>query len=384
MLNNRHAHMLKNLVRRAGELLRVLPAGERRAPAGAALRHWGGILSGAELRRIPAALAAALLFTLALGTGCSRRPLEDPSEYTRVKVKVNVKSIHNVTCDIYNDKIPHPEINPEAMHIIFFNQDADVVAAETFITDVETDEDGTRSLVGDIAIYPGTYRMLIYDYGTEDTIVKDFYTYDKAYAYTEAAPYSVLSKFSVKAGELADIVNEPDHLVVASNPAETIPFHDGLYTISTEAHSVVESWYLQIKVDGLEYVSSAQAVLSGMVRENLIATDTRVNDPEATVWFKLQKSDDDGVPVICTVFNTFGRIAESTNELSVTFNIQTTDGRTVKREFDISDLFLTDDAVNHHWLLLEETIKIDPPSQTGGGFDPAVEDWEEEHHEIEL
>lgn len=337
-------------------------------------------------RRVRAALAVIILLLPPplLLTGCSRRPLEDPAEHTRVKVKVNVKSVLNVTCDIYNEKIPRPEIKPEAMHIIFFQQNADAVVAETFITDVQTEEDGSRSLMGDIAIYPGTYRMLIYDYGTESTIVKNFYNWDNAYAYTEAAPYSVLSKFSVKAGELADIVNEPDHLVVASSPSETIPYHTGLYTISTEARSVVESWYLQIKVDGLEYVSSAQAVLSGMVRENLIATDTRVTSPEATIWFKLQKSDDNGVPVICAVFNTFGRIPESTNDLTVTFNIQTTGGKTVKREFDISDLFLSDNAVNHHWLLLEETIKIDPPSQSGGGFDPAVDDWDEEHHEIEI
>ncbi len=330
------------------------------------------------------AAAAILLVTGAFASGCHRRPLEDPAEYTRVKVKVNVKNIHNVTCDIYNDKIPHPEINPEAMHVIFFMQNEETVAAETFITNVETEEDGSKSLVGDIAIYPGTYRMLIYDYGTEETIVKDFYSFDKAYACTDVAPYAVRVKFATKTDEIPDIVNEPDHLVVASNPAETIPYHDGLYTISTEAHSVVESWYLQIKVDGLEYVSSAQALLSGMVRENLIASDTRVNDPEATVWFRLQKSEHDGVPVICTVFNTFGRIPESTNNLAVTFSIQTTDGRTVKREFDISDLFLTEDAVKHHWLLLDETITIDPPAHKGGGFDPAVDDWEEEHREIEL
>ena len=328
--------------------------------------------------------ALPVLCLLTSLTGCQRRPLEDPGKYTRVKINVNVKNIQNITCDIYNEKIPHPEINPEAMHVIFFAQNEETVAAETFITDVQTEDDGSKSLVGDIAIYPGTYRMLIYDYGTEETIVEDFYHYDSAYAHTDSAPYSIRSKFATKTDEIPDIVNEPDHLVVASNPSETIPYHDGLYTISTEAHSVVESWYLQIKVDGLEYVNSAQALLSGMVRENLIASDTRINDPEATIWFRLEKSDDNGTPVICTVFNTFGRIPDSTNALAVTFNIQTTDGRTVKREFDISDLFLTENAVKHHWLLLDETITIDPPAQKGGGFDPAVDEWEEEHRDIEL
>ena len=124
-----------------------------------------------------------------------------------------------------------------------------------------------------------------------------------------------------------------------------------------------------------------RAVLSGMVGSNLIATNTRVTEPEAAIWFNLQKSDDKGVPVICTVFDTFGRIDRSTNNLEVTFNIQTTDGKTVVRTFNISDLFETENAIRHHWLLLDETIKIDPP-QTGGGFDPKVDDWDEEHHDV--
>ena len=51
------------------------------------------------------------------------------------------------------------------------------------------------------------------------------------------------------------------------------------------------------------------------------------------------------------------------------------------RTFDISGLFETENAIRHHWLLLDETIKIDPPP-TGGGFDPKVDDWDEEHHDV--
>ena len=225
--------------------------------------------------------------------------------------------------------------------------------------------------------------MLIYDYGTENTIVKDFYRYDQAEAYTEEAPYSVLSRFNTKDSDNTDIYNEPDHLMVSSNSHEKIPYHDGTYTIYADARSVVESWYLQIKVNGLEYVSSAQAVLSGMVSANFIATDSRVEDPEATIWFKLDKSDDNGTPVICTIFNTFGRIPKSQNDLAVTFNIRTSDGRTVSRTFDISNLFLSEPAIKHNWLLIDETITIDPPAQRGG-FDPAIDDWDEEHRDIEL
>jgi hypothetical protein len=332
--------------------------------------------------RALSAILAGLCTVLIIG-GCHRRPLEDPAEVSDIRVKVNIDSIRNVTSDVYNAKIPAPVIEPTAMHVIFFEQGEDNVAAETFITDITYDENGNRFLSGDIAILPGDYRMLIYDYGTENTIVKDFYHYEQAEAYTESAPYSVLSRFNTKTGTVPNILNEPDHLVVSSNEHEVIPYHTGTYTVTADAHSVVESWYIQIKVQGLEYVSSAQAVLSGMVSANMIAHDSRVEDPECTIWFKLDKSDDEGVPVLCTIFNTFGRIPKSDNDLSVTFNIRTSDGRTVARTFDISDLFLSEPAIKHNWLLIDETITIDPPEQKGG-FDPAIDDWDEEHRDIEL
>ena len=63
-------------------------------------RHIRSIAGGA------ANVALAVLCVLCVASGCHRRPLEDPSEKTLVKVKVNVKDIHNVTCDIYNPKLP--------------------------------------------------------------------------------------------------------------------------------------------------------------------------------------------------------------------------------------------------------------------------------------
>lgn len=55
-----------------------------------------------------------LLFAIVAG-GCRRRPLEDPDNLTAVRVRVNVAGIHNVTSDIYNDKIPVQKIEPSAM-----------------------------------------------------------------------------------------------------------------------------------------------------------------------------------------------------------------------------------------------------------------------------
>lgn len=330
------------------------------------------------------ALCAAwlLVSVLSVTSSCRRRPLEDPEYLTRVNVEVNVDGIQNVTCDIYNPAVQVPEISPDVMHVIFFDRKGDV-AAETFITEVSTAENGHRVLSGEFSVIPGKYRMLIYDYGTEATLIKDFYSWDGATAYTDPVPTYIQNTWSKGSDGSPEIFTQPDHLMVARNAEEVIPYHYGVHTVYAEAKSVVESWYIQIKVDGLEYVSGAQAVLSGMARADKFATDTRVEQPESAVWFKMEKSEDGGSPVICAVFNTFGHVDGADSGLDVTFSITTSDGRKLRHSFDVSDLFRTENAELHHWLLLEDTIKIDPP-KSSGGYNPEVDDWDDEHRDLEL
>ena len=325
-----------------------------------------------------------LLLAYLLSVSCHRRPLEDPANNTTLCVAVNIKAIMNITCDIYNEKIPVPTIEPEMMRVLFYDPTSKKIASETYISDITYDDEGTRCLQGDISVRPGTYQMLIYNFDTESTLVRDDQTFETIEAYTDKVTSSIRQSFLGRAGEENAIVYEPDHLVVASNEREVIPFHEGVHVVKTDATSIVETYYLQIKVDGLQYVSSARAVLTGMVGSNRFGRNERVTSTPVSLYFSLQKSDDKGVDVLATVFNTFGRIEDITNCLSVTFDIRTTDGRTVKRDFDITSLFSSEACLKHHWLLLEETVKIDPPASSGGGFDPSVDDWEDEHHDIKL
>ena len=94
------------------------------------------------------------------------------------------------------------------------------------------------------------------------TNVRNYNIWDEAEAYTESAPKGIQNRFRSRSGEPFNILEEPDHLVVAASEREVIPYHEGIYTIYAQARSVVESWYLQIKVDGLEYVSSAKAAIA--------------------------------------------------------------------------------------------------------------------------
>lgn len=320
---------------------------------------------------------------------CERRPLEEPDFKTKVDIRVNIEAIANITCDVYNEKLPIPEINPEVMRVMFYDLNKDKMLGESFISDARK-EDDNLVISGEISILPGDYRVMVYAFGTESTLISDYNSWDRCYAYTDPLSQELLKAMSLKSSiDEQEIHYQPDHLLAAKSEYESIPWHSGTHVIHAVASSVVESYYLQVKVDGLEYVSSARAVVTSMSGGVPLATMEADKTSPVALYIPLQKSDDKGKAVICNVFHTFGRIPDSVNELEVTFDLMTVDGRTVTKNFDISDLFLSPACIDHHWLLVEETIVVPPPPDpgpgaTGGGFDPSVNDWENEHHEIEM
>lgn len=338
---------------------------------------------------ISTVIAALLALTAA---SCDFRPLKDADNNLEVAVAVNIKAISNVSCDIYNENIPVPEINTDMMHVMFFKPETGKVVAESYISDHETitDEDGDQQTVlsGKINVLPGTYEMMIYNFDTQSTLIRNYESYTAIEAYTDKVPESISTRYSTRADGDGDMLFQPDHLVVAKNEAETIPYHSGLYVIKSEAKSIVESYYLQIKVDGLQYVSSAQAVLSGMVGSKFLSKDgSDAASSEADLYFSLVKSQsprDGNADVICGIFNTFGRIEESDNDLYVIFDVKTVYGTEKTYKFNITDKFSTAECIDHHWILIDDTIKIDPPppGSAGGGFDPVIEDWDKEDHNV--
>ena len=329
---------------------------------------------------------AAMLLVLAAVciSACHRRPLEDPNYRTEIRIRIDDSNISNVTCDIYNESLKLQRIEPEVMHVLFYDSKTGVLAAENYISRVTFDENGDRIISGEIQLVPGDYSMLAYDFGTEDAMVRNYDRWQKAEVYTDMAPTHIIRKFTTKADETPYIIKEPEHLVVARKELESIPYHDDIYVIEATATTVVESWYVQVKVDGISYVSSTQAVLSGMYSSNLIATDTRVAVPEATSWFDLEKGEDKGTAVVCAIFNTFGPIPDVKHDLMLTFEVVRTDGYKMLKSMDISELFKTENATKRHWLLIDEMITVRPPESSSGGFDPKVDDWEDESQDIEI
>lgn len=341
-----------------------------------------------EIRFMRIVAVAMLAAMVSMVTSCNFRPMEDTDFNTRIEVDVNIQMVANVTCDIYNELIPVPEIESEVFRVLFFDTKEDKLLSDSFIYDTHLDpETGQMSVRGDINILPGDYRMLIYTFGTESTLIDNYDSWDKSTAYTSPLTDSELKTLSLKAPSDQLIRHQPDHLLVASSKLESIPFHAGVYTITTEATSIVESYYLQVRVEGVQWLSSARAVLTSMAPSATLKDKAKDYRTPTSIYIDLKKSEDKGDNVVCNVFNTFGRIPESENELKVTFDLLTIDGKKIEREYEISDLFLSEECIQHHWLLIDDTIVVpepETPPATGGGFDPEVSDWENEEHQIEL
>lgn len=333
-------------------------------------------------------LLIALLIVALSSIACVRRPLERYDfKTTDIKVAVDINAICNVTCDVYNDKIPIPPIESEVMRVLFFHPSEDRLMSEAFVSDKGVNDKGEAYIGGKVSVVPGTYRVLIYSFGTESTLIGDYSSFDKSRAYAEPLNEIQLLRYALKSEDKPQTIFwQPDHLLVARSHKENIPFHSGTYTIHASASSIVESYYLQVKVDGLEYVKSAQAILSGMAPSKSLASGEMDEEHPVAIHIPLLKSKDKDEDVVCNVFNTFGRIPDSDNELTVTFDLTATDGRKYTRSFNIGELFNSEECIKHHWLLLEEHIKVEPPEkpEPGGGFDPAVEDWTEEHRDISI
>ena len=161
--------------------------------------------------------------------GCEVRPLEEPGFGTEVNVAVNVEAVMNVNCDIYNEKIPVPEILPDAMHVIFYDEHEDYAISESFITGKMQETDDGCVMHGKIFIEPGTYKMLAYTLGAVDTDVLNYRSWSNIQAKAQAEDEYVQREYNARLaeeGRSASVVSRmPEHIVVARNEKEVIPYH---------------------------------------------------------------------------------------------------------------------------------------------------------------
>jgi hypothetical protein len=320
----------------------------------------------------------ALLMVL-LSAGCHRRPLEemDDSLYLKLDLDLNVQNHEG------------PLRTPELMRVVFYD-------AETldFVSDDYVLPEG-----GYISALPGKYKMVVYNFDTESTIIRGDRGMTSLEAYTSEIPSSTRANLLTKLKAAATkpnfiapdpealIVYEPDHLLVGREDVEVVR-RTGTQTLHAEASSIVESYYLGVKLKNKGHMASAQALISGQAKSNNFGVENGRSNESVILYFDMfsgVNEKEGGVDVLQTTFNTFGKLPEEISHLWLTIVVTNTNGETVSWQKDITEEFKNNPD---RYIFIEEPeieVPIPPtPPSSGGGFQPSVDDWEEENYDIAI
>ncbi len=308
-------------------------------------------------------------------------PFNDEIE---VRIVLNTDSVSDVTCDIYNPSLRRPSMTSEMMRVLFYAPENGHVMAQCFIQQKTLTAEGYEMIYGRTHLPPGNYIMLAYNFDIETVLTENENDLSKINAFTPEIPDFLYELLRGNAD--SRIFRQPEHLLVARRNVR-IEETDRMQVVEAEARTVIDTYYLQIRVRGLQYAATAKATLSGMSPSNRFGLNERCMD-DSKIMFDLTGStdphiDDENKDVFCTLFNTFGKV-ETTSKLFVRFDIITHDGTQYVKTLDIEPVFLTDDARQRHWLLIDYVLDIPEPHHQGGGFDPSVFEWDEIHNNIEI
>ena len=122
-------------------------------------------------KRIAHILFAVLVLLGA--AGCERRPLEEMQEKVKLKVKVNVKAVANVTTSVYNSHIPVPTLDTDMMRVMVYDTQSKNLLAQSFLTAKETDDEGNEKKINvTLGLESDYYVQIISDELSEGMNVK--------------------------------------------------------------------------------------------------------------------------------------------------------------------------------------------------------------------
>ncbi len=340
------------------------------------------------IRLVPLLLFAVLL---SLATSCEHRILLDRNNGHYIRVYLD-EEIKNITCGIYNESYDRPSYTrPMILRAVLADPSSGEVRSETLLRNHGSDERGSY-IDGHIGARDGEYCLLIYQMGSPVTLIKNPNNFYEMTAYTKPVTQHILSYLPKVSEELGSerIMVQPEHLfadvcervkIPASMKVDTLRNEEGDYFT---ARTIAKSYYLQLKIKGVEWVRAAAATLSGVSgSKQLCYEDAMVESDPVNLFFSMNYADkrrdigdEVSSAVLYTTFNTFGKIPGITSLLTLNFEFTRTDGTTQVETIDITEVFKTPIVIEKQWILLEKEIVISPPDGTGG-LDPGVEGWKD-------
>lgn len=340
----------------------------------------------------------AISFTIA---SCEHRLLSDPGggHYVRVYLDEQIK---NVTCGFYNDSLEKPSYKrPSNLRAILTDPSTGTIVSERILRNHGQDGRG-HYIDGYMAAPNGEYDFMVYEIGTPLTLIRDADNFHKMQAYTDPVKESYLQYLPSTKIEIDNnrIVNKPDHLfhdvckgitLGGSYEKDTIKNSENDYFT---AKSITKSYYIQIKIKGIEWITSAASLISGVAgsvymreREELCTSDS------VHIFFGMNYTGKREISVSNTstatlyaTFNTFGKIPGIQTIYTLNFEFTRSDGTTQVEKIDITELFDTPLVKENQWILLEQEIVIQPPenAKPGGGLRPGVQEWVDIDAEVRI
>ncbi len=349
------------------------------------------------MERIGLSLRYLLLLALLSALfACGHRELSDPldSHYVRLYLDEEIK---NVTCGFYNENCEKPEyVRPMSMRVILADPQTGEVVSERILRGQGKDAKGYY-IDGHIAAPAGTYNILFHSVGSSVTNIGNEDDYYGIYAFTNPIGEYYLQYLPGTKQEFSKkrIVNQPDLLfhdvqeqitLQKSKTVDTIKRNDGEYFV---AHSMVLTYYLQIKVHGIEWVKSAASLISGMAGSSMLNGHGVLIETDPVHLFfsmkyidKKRESDASGA-VLYATFNTFGKLPDATTIYTLNMEFIRSDGSSQVEQIDITPMFDTPMVMENRWIILDHEIVVDPPDGTGGMM-PGVEGWKDIEADVEI
>ena len=340
----------------------------------------------------------ACLLVACILTACEHRPLEDPynAHYVRVYIDEEIK---NVTCGFYNDSLKRPEYyRPRVLRVVLADHITHRIVSERYLQTNGEDERGYY-VDGYVVAGEGEYDMMIYNFGTERTKIRNENDYDNIKAYTSPISSAFYPYISSLQGEIDKkaIRYCPDHLFLTT--CESVKIENKLHVDTLfnaqgdyfTAQSAVKSYYLQVKIKGFEHVTTAVSLLSGMAGTLSLSNRELDTSDAVNVFFDMDYTEVTRVrdastksAVLYATFNTFGKLPDENNIYTMSFEFTRSDGTMQVEKIDITSMFDDPVVVENQWILIEKEIEIEPGENQGGGLSPGVEEWGDEWADIQL
>lgn len=341
------------------------------------------------VRRFLLALTVAVCSVLV--SSCEHRKLTDSSGRHYVRVYLD-EHIRNVTYGFYNESYERPDYSsPVIFRVVLASPESGKVMYETLLRNHGHDERG-EYVDGYMRATGGYFDMLVYQMGSSVTRIRNQNNYREMTAYTETVDDRMLGYLPELGKEFGDgtIMREPEHLLRDACEMVYVPMSMSEDTLRNStgdyftASTIVKSYYLQLRIKGVEWVHAAAAVLTGMAgSDRMCMKEGMTVEEPVNLFFNMNYADkqmrageDVSTAVLYTTFSTFGKMPEEQSLLSINFEFTKTDGSTQVETIDITEMFDTPMAIENQWILLDKEIIITRPEGTGG-LTPGVEGWKD-------